>query len=289
MAIYVCGFAMTQHGDRVLLVKKTHPNWQAGKFNGIGGHVENGESAGAGMAREFKEETCGRLVGSALYQPSGWRHFLTLMGDDWQCLFFHGLMSALDMSMMHGRLNDVKEELASIAVAQLSTLPIIPNLAWIVTLANSLSTFNAASVPVVLNERYKGAVIDEAKRAGRSGDRPSPPSFDLIAHLERQRHFSLNTFGPGPRTLMVIRHIRKELAEILVKPTDLEEWIDVIMLGLDGAQRAGHEPQQIAAALSEKLTKNENRDWPDWRTADPDQPIEHVRQSAGVVVNTGGA
>lgn len=111
--------------------------------------------------------------------------------------------------------------------------------------------------------------------------------MDLIKHLERQRNFSLKTFGPGRRTEGVIDHISKELGEIRKDPTDLMEWIDVILLACDGAWRAGHSPEDIAAALDAKLTKNENRDWPDWRTADPNKAIEHVRKPSeepGVII-----
>jgi hypothetical protein len=103
--------------------------------------------------------------------------------------------------------------------------------------------------------------------------------FDLIAHIYRQRAFSRATFGPGARTQGVCDHIRKELAEIEAEPHDLMEWVDVIMLAIDGAWRAGHSPDSIAAAIWTKQTKNENRDWPDWRTADPNKAIEHVRAS----------
>jgi hypothetical protein len=101
--------------------------------------------------------------------------------------------------------------------------------------------------------------------------------FDLEKHLDRQIAFSLKTFGPGPRTQGVCDHIRKELREIEADPGDLKEWIDVIMLGLDGAWRTGAFSEEICAALAEKLTKNEKRNWPDWRTADPTKAIEHVR------------
>lgn len=105
-----------------------------------------------------------------------------------------------------------------------------------------------------------------------------PPHFDLVAHLHRQRAFSQRTFGPGPRTGGVIAHIRKELTEIEADPGDLMEWIDAAMLALDGAWRAGHSPAAIALALATKLTRNELRTWPDWRTAAPGQPIEHIRE-----------
>ncbi len=102
-------------------------------------------------------------------------------------------------------------------------------------------------------------------------------TFDLVAHLYRQRDFSLRTFGPGERTAGVLDHIRKELVEIEADPADITEWVDVILLALDGAWRAGHAPEAIASAITDKQTRNEARQWPDWRTAEPGKAIEHVR------------
>ena len=96
-------------------------------------------------------------------------------------------------------------------------------------------------------------------------------------HIARQRAWSEATFGPGVR-LGVLDHIRKELKEVEADPTVLEEWVDVIILGLDGAWRAGHEPQAIIDGIKAKQARNEARTWPDWRTADRDKAIEHVRQ-----------
>ena len=106
--------------------------------------------------------------------------------------------------------------------------------------------------------------------AGREG-------FDFRAHLQRQREWSSKTFGPGPRTAGLVDHIRKELCEIEADPTDVSEWIDVTILALDGAWRAGYSPDDIIAALVAKQTKNEGRVWPDWRTAPADKAIEHDR------------
>lgn len=101
--------------------------------------------------------------------------------------------------------------------------------------------------------------------------------LDLVAHLHRQKAFSENAFGPGIRTAGVCDHIRKELKEIEAAPTDLMEWVDVMLLAMDGAWRSGHSPEEIANALSLKLSTNEKRTWPDWRAADPNKAIEHVR------------
>lgn len=103
--------------------------------------------------------------------------------------------------------------------------------------------------------------------------------FDLVSHLERQRAFSLKTFGPGSRTAGIVDHIRKELHEIEADPTDIEGWIDVIILAFDGAWRAGNGPARIVEAIVAKQAKNEKRRWPDWRTSDPDKAIEHDRSA----------
>ena len=102
-------------------------------------------------------------------------------------------------------------------------------------------------------------------------------AYNLEKHIKRQQKFSLKTFGPGDRAKGVVAHIRKELIEIEENPQDLEEWIDVILLALDGAWRSGASPSDIVEKLEYKLTKNENRQWPDWRTMSTDDPIQHIK------------
>lgn len=102
--------------------------------------------------------------------------------------------------------------------------------------------------------------------------------MDLVKHLYRQIEFSERTFGPGPRAEGVVDHIRKELNEIEASPDDLYEWVDVIILALDGAWRQGYTPEEIVAAIEAKQSKNEKRKWPDWRTAAPGKAIEHIRE-----------
>lgn len=105
--------------------------------------------------------------------------------------------------------------------------------------------------------------------------------FNFRDHLARQATWSERTFGPGKRTAGIADHIRKELAEVHHEEVcgrhSLHEWIDVVILGLDGAWRSGATPDQIIEALAAKQAKNEARVWPDWRTADPSKAIEHDR------------
>lgn len=100
-----------------------------------------------------------------------------------------------------------------------------------------------------------------------------------VNHLARQAAWSEATFGPGRRTAGVTDHIGKELDEIRSDPDDLGEWVDVVILALDGAWRTGASPEQIIAAVKAKQARNEARTWPDWRTADPDKAIEHDRSA----------
>jgi len=111
----------------------------------------------------------------------------------------------------------------------------------------------------------------------KSSDAKPVPAFDFLAHLRRQREWSERTFGPAKRTSGVVEHIRKELREIEAAPDDLEEWIDVVILALDGAWRHGGSPEQIIDKLAEKQAKNESRTWPDWRTMPEGKAIEHDR------------
>ncbi len=104
-------------------------------------------------------------------------------------------------------------------------------------------------------------------------------SFDLAAFFDTKAQWARETFGPGYRTAAIIKHIKKELeVEIAAKPTDLEEWVDVILIAMDGAARAGHNGAAFVAMLVNKQTRNLARVWPDWRTMNSqDEPIEHVR------------
>lgn len=104
-----------------------------------------------------------------------------------------------------------------------------------------------------------------------------PASVIDAAHIDGQRAFSEATFGPGRRTDGVVDHIRKELLEVLEDPDDLKEWVDVVILAFDGAWRTGASSQDIIDAIKAKQQRNEQRSWPDWRTAEPGKAIEHVR------------
>jgi hypothetical protein len=105
----------------------------------------------------------------------------------------------------------------------------------------------------------------------------TPVRFSLEAYIGHQIAWSSATFGTAPRTLGLCDHIEKELKEIKAAPHDLSEWVDVVILALDGAWRAGFTPAQIVDALCAKQAKNIAREWPPLAEQDPDKAAEHDR------------
>ena len=95
--------------------------------------------------------------------------------------------------------------------------------------------------------------------------------------VKNQINWSRVTFGPNKRTKGIVDHIKKELEEIEADPTDLYEWVDIIILAIDGAWRSGHNTDEIILAYKEKMQKNYSRKWPDWTTKSDDEAIEHDR------------
>ena len=97
----------------------------------------------------------------------------------------------------------------------------------------------------------------------------------LEQFLKRQEEWSSKTFGHGTRTAGIVEHIQKELEEIRADPHDLEEWIDVIALALDGFWRHGGDPDTIMAHLEAKAQKNFNRKW---NVPVDGRAVEHTRE-----------
>ncbi len=106
---------------------------------------------------------------------------------------------------------------------------------------------------------------------------PAPCPETIQTYYERQIEWSRETFGPALRTKGVLDHIRKELGEIEQEPHDLSEWVDVVILAMDGFWRHGGKAADLLPALLAKQKKNMARTWPDWRTMGEDRAIEHDR------------
>ena len=118
-------------------------------------------------------------------------------------------------------------------------------------------------------------------RAALAPTCPAPQSSLTREQLEdyysRQIEWSRKTFGPGKRTGGILQHIRKELAEIEAQPADLSEWIDAVILAMDGYWRHGGTAQSFMPDLLAKQAKNFSREWP--TPTSEDMAVEHVRES----------
>ena len=57
MKHYVLGLVFNGDHSKVLLIEKLRPAWMKGRWNGIGGKIEDGEDPNDAMRRECNEET----------------------------------------------------------------------------------------------------------------------------------------------------------------------------------------------------------------------------------------
>jgi 8-oxo-dGTP diphosphatase len=135
---YVIGFLFTIERDRVLLVRKNRPEWQAGRLNGIGGKIEPGELAIDAMIREFKEET-GLLV-------RGWLPFYRerfANGIDLQ--FFAASADEFDQARTM-----TDEEILGVGVNLAVTgVPVVPKLSFLLPMALHFMTEPVGNIPVL--------------------------------------------------------------------------------------------------------------------------------------------
>lgn len=95
----------------------------------------------------------------------------------------------------------------------------------------------------------------------------------------RREHaeWSQATFGSvGP--IGPLKHLRREVLEVIAKPHDLIEWADMQFLLWDAQRRAGITDEQITQAMIEKLAINKARQWPEPKDGEPRM---HVNQEAG--------
>ena len=127
---YVAGFLFAQDTKGrpvVTLIQKTKPEWQAGKWNGVGGKVEPNEYPHDAMAREFAEET-----GLAIEE---WEKFAGLAGHKWRVTFYR----AFESQEVQNDVQTMEEE--EVKNWSVDMLPdVIPNLRWLIPLALDTNT-----------------------------------------------------------------------------------------------------------------------------------------------------
>ncbi len=135
---YVVGFVF--RGSQVLLIEKKRPKWQAGRLNGIGGHVEEGETPLTAMIRECLEEANLDTV------PQHWTEAVVLVHSDWCVRFF--FMELLQVKGDKPYLVEQKtdERLLWVSVDDLPD-NVVYNLRWLIPLMK-----DTVAYPIVIQD-----------------------------------------------------------------------------------------------------------------------------------------
>lgn len=126
---YVVGFAFNQEKTKLLLIKKTKPEWQAGLLNGIGGKIEEYDSTPYhAMTREFFEESNIKTV------KESWYEFAKLDSPYFE---LHCFVGFFEQSYLETFENVTEEEIFMVNVADLFNQQFngcISNLKWLIAI-----------------------------------------------------------------------------------------------------------------------------------------------------------
>lgn len=122
----VCGFLFSP--THVLLVRKTHPSWQVGLLNGVGGKMENKETPIEAMRREFQEE-------AGFAKPLDWNIFATEYEETQKALIYF-FKAECEVPIAVPRHNDTGEPLEWLPLQTIHDMrDKIGNLSWLIPLA----------------------------------------------------------------------------------------------------------------------------------------------------------
>lgn len=123
MKTYVLGFLFDDVGQAVVLIRKRKPAWQSGFLNGVGGKMEPEDALPCdAMARESVEE-----IGVS----PAWEPFGKLVCQD--SLVF--LFRAFDTAAFDAAKTMEAEEVEKVFVLDLENELVLPNLPWLVRMA----------------------------------------------------------------------------------------------------------------------------------------------------------
>jgi 8-oxo-dGTP diphosphatase len=112
----------SENDQHVVLIRKNKPQWQAGKLNGVGGHIEGEEYPLNAMIREFEEET------GVTHRE--WEWFAQLKGSDAN-VFVYRAFSPKFVNVK----TTTDEEVNYYFVDTLRVETTVPNLKWLIPLA----------------------------------------------------------------------------------------------------------------------------------------------------------
>lgn len=137
----------------------------------------------------------------------------------------------------------------------------------------AIDTRNRAQESASNSALAKQAAEEEA--AGLRAEVAALRSNSIERFFQAKTAWSAETFGTDYPTEAIARHIELELVEIRENPSDLLEWIDVVMLGFEGYWRNGGASVNLTPDLWRKLEICKQRSYP---APVGDEPAEHVRE-----------
>jgi 8-oxo-dGTP diphosphatase len=114
-----------------LLIEKQRPEFQRGKMNGIGGHVEKGERPLAAMIREFEEETG---VHFEKWHPAA----ILMFGSSARVYIY----SAVDADACRLAQTTTDEAISLVHMNRLDVLTLMPNLHRLIPVAEAREIIN---------------------------------------------------------------------------------------------------------------------------------------------------
>ncbi len=115
---YVVGYLFNEKGE-VCLIEKKRPEWQKGRLNGVGGHIEDGETPQQAMTREFEEEA-GAIA--------NWQQFCFIYGPAYELYCFK--------SRDNVKVNTMTDEVISWYPVQELPENVLPILKWAIPMAD---------------------------------------------------------------------------------------------------------------------------------------------------------
>lgn len=127
MKLYSVGLYFSADGKKVALIRKAKPDWQKGKLNGVGGHVEDRETFAQCMTREFQEET-----GIETFEFN-WTLMVEQRGVDYILAVFKAHHQNTDLPTFKSANNEPVEwyDVATLC----ARTDVIPNIKWFTWLA----------------------------------------------------------------------------------------------------------------------------------------------------------
>lgn len=137
MDSYVCGLKVTSNYDNILMVTKSHPDWQDGHANLPGGHVLEGESGLEAMVREWKEEV------NEVNYASDWFPRIEIQGQSFYLSIFMWRHRPIRFSIPKGIKGEPVNWYRTIDMLiprqyrpkELAMPPLLPDLYWVIPLA----------------------------------------------------------------------------------------------------------------------------------------------------------